>query len=336
MDGFISFTRMLELFKQGITSFNMHDSGGAVFSKMKEMAIQFNKVTFYSLVKYAPAYSIAEMAIRNVEGIYKLHKEGTIESDLFALESQISQVEELLTDASVGTRAKLDFLSAVKHVSQYALEGGSYKVTDADRKMVSDQIASERERDAALHARLVELRNGIGEDIQAAKPKEENRTVTSLEGFTNHSGGAIGADTAWDNIGKEFGLTPEQNKHYYFEGYKTTIGNTPISINLKNEADEKLIAANKTLGRKFPTSKEYVNNLLRRNWWQVKNADAIFAIASITPGSNGPGIILSALGSGTRAARASAACIFISSVIFEIRFSRAPLNIPGNTSTLFI
>ena len=86
------------------------------------------------------------------------------------------------------------------------------------------------------------MRNGIGADIQAAKPKEESRTVTSLEGFTNHSGGAIGSDTAWDNIGKEFGLTPEQNKHYYFEGYKTPIGNTPISINLKNEADEKEVA----------------------------------------------------------------------------------------------
>lgn len=182
MDGFISFTRMLELFKQGITSFNMHDSGGTVFSKMKEMAIQFNKVTFYSLVKYAPAYSIAEMAIRNVEGVYTLHKDGTIEADLFDLEKQISQIAELLTDASVGTRAKLDFLSTVKHVSQYALEGGSYEVTDADRKMVADQIASERERDAALHTRLVELRNGIGADIQAAKPREEtNIPITPVE-----------------------------------------------------------------------------------------------------------------------------------------------------------
>ena len=181
MDGFISFTRMLELFKQGITSFNMHDSGGTVFSKMKEMAIQFNKVTFYSLVKYAPAYSVAEMAIRNVEGIYKLHKEGAIEANLFDLEKQISQVAELLADASVGTKAKLDFLSTVKHVSQYALENGSYEVTDADRKMVADQIASERERDAALHARLAELSNGIGEDIKATKPKEETTLVTKNE-----------------------------------------------------------------------------------------------------------------------------------------------------------
>lgn len=181
MDGFISFTRMLELFKQGITSFNMHDSGGTVFSKMKEMAIQFNKVTFYSLVKYAPAYSIAEMAIGNVEGVYKLHKDGTIEANLFDLESQISQIAELLTDASVGTRAKLDFLSTVKHVSQYALEGGSYEVTDSDRKMVNDQITSERERNSALHARLIELRNGIGEDIQAAKPKEETTPTKPVE-----------------------------------------------------------------------------------------------------------------------------------------------------------
>ena len=185
MDGFISFTRMLELFKQGITSFNMHDSGGTVFSKMREMANQFNKVTFYSLVKYAPAYSIAEMAIRNVEGVYKLHKDGTIETNLFDLESQISQIAELLTDASVGTRAKLDFLSTVKHVSQYALEGGSYEVTEADRKMVADQIASEREIDAALHARLVELRNGIGADIQAAKPKEETTPTKPVEPETS-------------------------------------------------------------------------------------------------------------------------------------------------------
>jgi len=101
----------------------------------------------------------------------------------------------------------------------------------------------------------------------------------SLIGAGVGSGGAVGSDTQWDIIGKEFGMI--NNKHYYFEGNKTPNGNTPISINLKNEADEKLKAANKILGRKFPTSKEYVNNLLRRNWWQVKNSDAIFAIGTI-------------------------------------------------------
>ncbi len=104
--------------------------------------------------------------------------------------------------------------------------------------------------------------------------------LETLNSYTNHSGGAVGSDTQWDVIGKEFGMIT--NKHYYFEGFKTPNGNTAIPIELKKEADEKLKAANKTLGRKFPTSKEYVNNLLRRNWWQVKNSDAIFAIATIT------------------------------------------------------
>jgi hypothetical protein len=106
------------------------------------------------------------------------------------------------------------------------------------------------------------------------KPKQD------LSTFTNHSGGAIGSDTAWDSIGKKYGMT--SNKHYYFEGNKTPNGNTSIPINLVKEADNKLKSVNKVLGRKFPTSKEYVNNLLRRNWWQVKNSDAVFAISSIT------------------------------------------------------
>jgi phosphotransferase system IIB component len=103
---------------------------------------------------------------------------------------------------------------------------------------------------------------------------------TNLQTFTNHSGGAVGADTQWDVIGQQFGMV--NNKHYYFEGFKTPKGNEAIPISLKNEADAKLQKANETLGRRFPTSKEYVNNLLRRNWWQVKNSDAIFAVSTIT------------------------------------------------------
>jgi hypothetical protein len=117
--------------------------------------------------------------------------------------------------------------------------------------------------------------NSVG-PLQSQSTGQDN----SVKDYTNHSGGAIGADTVWDKIGKEFGMV--NNKHYYFEGFKTPSGNTAIPVSLKNEADEKLNAANKTLGRKFPTSKEYVDNLLRRNWWQVKNSDAVFAISSIT------------------------------------------------------
>lgn len=98
--------------------------------------------------------------------------------------------------------------------------------------------------------------------------------------YTNHSGGAHGSDTAWDDIGFEFGMI--RNNHYYAEGEKTPKGNVALSKSQLLEADQYLKEANKTLRRRFPSKNEYVNNLLRRNWWQVKNSDAIFAISTIT------------------------------------------------------
>jgi len=59
------------------------------------------------------------------------------------------------------------------------------------------------------------------------------------------------------------------------------------------------------------------------------------AITSATPLSSGLGIISSTLGFLIYSAKAIAASNLCSSVIFTTLFSKAPLNIPGNTSTLF-
>lgn len=107
------------------------------------------------------------------------------------------------------------------------------------------------------------------------EPVEE---ISANAQFINHSGGALGSDTMWGKIGEEYGV---YSKHYYAEGQKTPNGNTALGKQLLSEADKHLKEANKKLGRLFPTSKDYVNNLLRRNWFQVKNADAIFAIGTI-------------------------------------------------------
>ena len=96
--------------------------------------------------------------------------------------------------------------------------------------------------------------------------------------YINHSGGAYGSDFYWGNIGEKYGV---ESKHYYGEENKTPFGNTPVSKSAMEEADSHLKEANKTLNRRFPTTNEYVNNLLRRNWQQVKNSDAIFAVSTI-------------------------------------------------------
>ena len=118
--------------------------------------------------------------------------------------------------------------------------------------------------------------------VELAKAKfssmRSNNTTQPTVEYTNHSGGAVGSDSYWGEIGEKYGVT---SKHYHAQGSSTPKGNTPVSRENLLEADAHLLKANETLKRKFPTSNEYVNNLLRRNWQQVKNADAIFAVSTI-------------------------------------------------------
>jgi len=50
--------------------------------------------------------------------------------------------------------------------------------------------------------------------------------------YTNHSGGAHGADTKWDEIGKTYEFN--NHKHYWY-GQKTPIGNIELT---KEELEE--------------------------------------------------------------------------------------------------
>lgn len=94
------------------------------------------------------------------------------------------------------------------------------------------------------------------------------------KGFVNHSGGAIGSDSAWGDIGDKYGV---KSNHYY-RG-KTPRGNVQITEDQYKEGLQKVEAAVEPLGRKIPYSKPYVVGLLSRNWQQVKNSDAVFAVA---------------------------------------------------------
>lgn len=88
-----------------------------------------------------------------------------------------------------------------------------------------------------------------------------------------HSGGADGSDTMWDIIGKVYGLSTA--RHYYYIT-KTPRGNFPISEAAYEEGKSAVYRANNTLKRQ---NIEKYMGLLARNWCQVKNSDAVFAIA---------------------------------------------------------
>ena len=99
---------------------------------------------------------------------------------------------------------------------------------------------------------------------------------TNTNEFVNHSGGAIGSDTYWGEIGNKYGI---HTNHYYLDK-KTPNGNIEISEEDAKEGKEKVTKAAIQMGRLNPNH-IIKNTLLIRNWAQVKYADAVFAITTL-------------------------------------------------------
>lgn len=120
--------------------------------------------------------------------------------------------------------------------------------------------------------------------INTTTPKNQIPTPNSegpLRGFTLHSGGAIGADFAWGNIGASYGVT---GKHYFDatdtrEGKRPPYSNTPITDEDRTIGERKAFYAGKTMGRLGSRAQKVADPLLIRDWNQVKNSDMVVAIA---------------------------------------------------------
>jgi hypothetical protein len=122
---------------------------------------------------------------------------------------------------------------------------------------------------------------------QSAQP---SNVVNNPSEFTNHSGGAYGADTFWDMIGREFGVT--EQKHYKDAGnanlsQKLKNAGVKATILTKEQMDTARTEVEKLLGEKYPDTLQ--GNLQVRNYYQVANADAVFAIAELDS-STKPGV----------------------------------------------
>ena len=102
-----------------------------------------------------------------------------------------------------------------------------------------------------------------------------------LKGFTLHSGGAVGADFAWGNIGASYGVS---GKHYFDstdarEGKQPPYGNTPITDEERTLGERKAFHAGKQMGRLSSKAQKITDPLLIRDWLQVQNSDMVVAIA---------------------------------------------------------
>jgi hypothetical protein len=98
--------------------------------------------------------------------------------------------------------------------------------------------------------------------------------------FICHSGGCPGSDMEWEIQGREYGILTNA---YSFKGH-TQYGKNPIILNEQElkEGFEHVQIAEKGIKRplSYIAQNHYVKNLLSRNWFQVKNSEAIFAIGT--------------------------------------------------------
>lgn len=139
-----------------------------------------------------------------------------------------------------------------------------------------------KERTPQLYQALAELLHEYGFDslipkdaIIKERSEPSNTNTDNTSGYVNHSGGALGSDSYWGNIGAQYGV---QSNHYY-HGEQTPLGNSEISETDYEEGRyEAAKAANYNYGYQLDTMK---NSLLIRNWAQVKYADAVFAIGHL-------------------------------------------------------
>lgn len=97
--------------------------------------------------------------------------------------------------------------------------------------------------------------------------------------YVCNTGGAIGSDLVFEQECLRKGIKVIA---WSFEGHNTNSKNRKILTREElEEGFEHIKIANKSLKRNFYNLKPYVKNLLSRNWFQVKNSDAIYAIGNI-------------------------------------------------------
>ena len=98
------------------------------------------------------------------------------------------------------------------------------------------------------------------------------------------SGGASGADSIFGEEAKKAG---HEVYHFHFNKNKQGLPHFYILGEEKLKvADPYLKWANKTLNRgSFPYSNEYTNDMLRRNFYQIKTADSVYAITRLEKGN---------------------------------------------------
>ena len=96
--------------------------------------------------------------------------------------------------------------------------------------------------------------------------------------YTNHSGGCPGSDMTWENEGYNYGVTTVAYSFYNHVQYSKN--QRKLTSAELAEGYSHVMVAEKSLKRPTKNLPPYVKNLLSRNWFQVKNSEAVYGIGT--------------------------------------------------------
>ena len=125
-------------------------------------------------------------------------------------------------------------------------------------------------------------------DTTIPEPKENNLGFDSMDEVVMNSGGAYGADTAWDYYARKAGV--KQINHYRDQGNQTLSSSLnrkgiKAAVLSKEEMDSARDKIFELLGKRYDNTIQ--GNLQVRNFYQVSSSDGVFAIASMNSAKNG-------------------------------------------------
>lgn len=135
---------------------NVHDALGVGLNSVAKVGQGLNEATYQTLLNYSSASEVVGTIERVIAGVGQLMADPQIAA-ILGPRLEALQAERLVRNPKAGNfsdqlgyarntatqadTAKLEIMANMRAVGQYATDGGSYKVTDADRKAALDKLA---------------------------------------------------------------------------------------------------------------------------------------------------------------------------------------------------
>ena len=168
------------------------------------------------------------------------------------------------------------------------------KFTKSDERITQEELDSQFEQKAPVKEEEPAITptptnevfvGEYGETYTAEQPVTDTTNKVDPKTFTNHSGGANGADTFWDIVGRPLGFT--NHNHYKESGGTVSSVLAKAKVSITKLDEDQMAFAKKAIDKLFGKgflerwSKKSEKDLQIRNYYQVANADGVFAIATL-------------------------------------------------------